>query len=563
MVLYGLRMLEEESKCNAPMVRFEMLKSVIARKVLLSDSPGAASGFPDVSEKAFLALLTSDIERINAYYTEEEKRGQDPRSLRRYAAVNYVGARKIAKKFDKNASLVGEPTCRKAVEALLAKQHFASALKDDDFAELDAANYWPPPRVEESLPVIEEEQPSYAVDFWSTYVAYGFVYSCRRALAVAKEPLSTSVSTATLSSLDSVLLGSYVTMQLVVARHGDLIRIKPQVLVGLAVLAAALATWATGVFTQNLPLMYAFWASNGIAQALVYPYVCVVIAAQVAASKRGRVMGAWNTCSATGGVVSAALSAAALKRRGFRGAFDAPALATFLCGLVVLAVLNRPRASIVKHQGSTSKKGDVPVWKMARVPIVCAAYSLVKPIRYLFLFWHNYYLTAQLSLSVEKAALVEAVETLGALLGGLAFGAASDRVPPFVLFAVCLAALSLALLAFRPVSTLSLYADVTIVALVSSLVGAVDNLASGLTAAALVELNERTKGNSASIASVVSFLSAAGTLGTLVHGRLLQRLVPTNNWAAVFGLVAAQAATAATLIAPMAFDDWKRKRKVD
>jgi len=610
------------------MVQFEKLKGVIARKVLLGDPAGLGASVTssltvgsgeEVSSAGFVRLVRGDVEAVNAYFVAEEariarleresERARRLRSLKRYAAVNYVGARKIAKKFDKNAAALGESTeCRRLVEELLSTQRFALALRGDEelFTELEASNYVPSaaqsprqPRAASSLGTINEslagiaeedddeagpEPSSFSPEFWATYATYGFVYSCRRALAVAKEPLEGALSTSFLSSLDSVLLVSYVSVQLVVANAGDAIRARcrAEALVPAAVLAAAAATFLTGLAAPGAPRLVATaWAANGAAQALVYPFVCVVLAKQIPPARRGRVMGAWNTCAATGGVISAALSAAALKRRGMRGAFEAPALATALCGLALVALFFRPAASppgaarngqaqetqkTRPRQASLDSSSRIAVWRMKRVPAVCAAYSLVKPIRYLFLFWHNYYLVAVLGRPLATAAAVEAVETLAALAGGLLLGLASDRCSPFVLFALCLPALALALLAFRPLSALSLPADVAIVALVAALVGAVDNLASGLTAANLVELNERDRGASASIASVVSFLSAAGTIGTILHSRLLAALVATHRWFAVFALAAAQAAVAAALLAPMLLEDLRahhRKRTRD
>lgn len=553
MVLWGFRVREEQARGGAelPMVQFDRLKGLIAQKVLLGDAAGLGESVVssmaltsdqsnhDVSQDKFKELLVSDIDAVNAHFISEdrrleslddEERQRQLRALKRYAAINYVGAKKIAKKFDKNAKALGETSyCRQFVEELLANKRFAMALQGDEelFTELEVMHYGP--SLKPTLPtngaihrvssltsineattapvltsITEEDtaeatsQPaepdaSLARSFWlafgATYITYGFVYSCRRALAVAKEPLAQSaLSTNLLSSLDSTLLVSYVSMQLVVARYGDELKriCPPELIVPFAVFAASSSTWATGMAAPHAPGLMAFcWACNGMSQALVYPYVCVVLTTKIEPSRRGRVMGAWNTCSATGGVLSAGVSAAALKLRGYRGAFEAPALLTAACGLMLLAVLDRrhraptPASRPQQSSSSSSPRSDraasIAVWRMARVPAICAAYSLVKPIRYLFLFWHNYYLVAVLGqfnlwpkftprprkfvspfagLSLDRAAVVEAVETVAALSGGLVFGYASDRCSPFLLFLVCLIALAASLAAFSPLSTL-------------------------------------------------------------------------------------------------------------
>lgn len=639
MVLWGFRVLEEECRGdeNVPMIQFEAMKGLMAKKVLVGDaaSIGASvrcsvpASTVDVSTAHFETLLRNDVDAVDAHYVSEEAaaasdekkvqdRGGGPdsssshrlRSLRRYAAINYVGARKIAKMFDKIAEALGEATtCRAFVERILNQTRFVEALRVDEkfFTELEASDSLPGLESESTQSRRESISPccgtfgeanaattsppeetevgwSFVIEFCATYITYGFVYSCRRALAVAKEPLASSLSTAFMGRLDAALLLSYVSMQLVVANFGDEIKsmCKPEILVPTAVLASSVATWATGItaLSESGALVAVFWACNGAAQALVYPYVCVLLTAQIEPNNRGRVMGAWNTCSATGGAISAAVSAAALKRRGYVGAFEGPALTTATCGVALAIILNRPASktttanmtestlrnerssssSMPKENLLSSSQGNrrVCVWRMARVPAISFAYSLVKPIRYLFLFWHNFYLVAVLQLSIESAALVEAVETLSALAGGLAFGYASDRCSPFILFAVCLVLLAISLAVFRPLSTFSFFSNVAVVAVTSSLVGAVDNLASGLTAANLVELNERECGASASIASVVSFLSASGTIGTILHGSIVSKLVANDYWYALFAIAAVQAGFAALLISPMVIEDVRK-----
>jgi len=552
----------------------------------------------DVSADAFVAYVREDLEAVSRYLEETVVggvRASRTSDSARYAAIQFVAARKIAKKFDKNATVLGEKaTARRRVDEILEKLPWVVALAHEEnvFRELGLAHYVPVfdenvlrldttddtalTRHTSSLSTttkkedLSDEYPgwSFYLDFTATYVAYGFVYACRRALAAAKEPLKASLSTASLSGLDTVLLVSYVFMQFFVAQYGDDLKrfASPSSIVTFAVFSAAAATFLTGLAAPNAFLMALPWALNGVAQALVYPYVCVLLSTQIPAKSRGRVMGSWNTCTATGGVLGAAISAIALKRRGYRGAFDAPAGATFLFGLVLFAVLGRntgaPPPSQKKKKTTTTDGHRVAVWQMARVPTVSCAYSLLKPIRYLFLFWHNYYLTAVLGYDVNSAALVEATETAFALVGGLAFGAATDRVSPFVLFFACLLGLALGLALFYPVSQLGLAPNLAIVAFVSALVGAVDNLASGLTAAALVDHNETYRGGAASIASVCSFLSACGTLGTIAHSRLLRTLVnAAEGWATIFGLVALQALGCALLVFPMAIDDLRRAKR--
>mmetsp|Transcript_7576 Transcript_7576/g.10521 ORF Transcript_7576/g.10521 Transcript_7576/m.10521 type:complete len:655 (-) Transcript_7576:128-2092(-) len=618
MVLFGQQVSAANTYCeNVPHVRYEELKSLIASKVLSADLESIGLSVTNsmtllprdvVSESAFVEIIKEDIMRVNEFYLAEEERVRNDESalrlLKRYAAVQYVGCKKIAKKFDKNAHALGEVSnASHAVEKFLQDLHFTRALQDEDiFLELDVAHYRPasggrevslssiPEKV--ALPTMEsiceeDEEPTgsgrsallkkksvrkkqstdnfrLALDFGSTYIAYGFVYSCRRALGVAKGAMSTtSLSPSNMSNLDGILLLSYVTMQFIVAKYGGILKrlVPPEQIIPIAVLCTAGATYATGRAAPNFIFMAIAWAINGVFQALVYPYVCVLLAKQMPASRRGRLMGVWNTCSATGGIISAALSAAALERRGYRGAFESAALVTSLCGTVLFAILSYTSGQNhdddkIQQENRTMK--HINVWEMQRVPIVCAAYSLIKPLRYTFLFWHNFYLTAVLQFGTREAALVECIETLFALIGGLLLGLAADVCSPWIIFSFCLFLLAASLLVFHPLAQLGLGPDIAIVAIVSALIGAVDNLASGFTGAFLVDWNEKQRGSSASIANVVSLLSASGTVGTIIHSRLLNLLVPRgNSWGLIFTIAALQALISALLIFPLAFADFK------
>lgn len=170
----------------------------------------------------------------------------------------------------------------------------------------------------------------------------------------------------------------------------------------------------------------------------------------------------------------------------------------------------------------------------------------------MFLWWGTYYQLHVLGLSLARAGLVETCGTVGGMFGGAAAGVLTDRFPIGLVFAPAALLLALALAAFPYVAAHSFGADVAVVTLAFALLGALDNLGSGLTGAVVVEEHKRQLGGAhASIASVVAFIAALGSVGTILQAQLVTHVMETaGGWRSIFWMTSGQAVLAALALLP-------------
>lgn len=548
--------------------------------------------------------------------------------LHEYVCVNYLAILKITKKYDKYVRAL-QP-CQPEVRAIVEKQAFYAAMRDGTFGRMEArlragasqdqssapaaadlsereverllgsmaTRYFPlptAPRIprkslrisaiaelpwDEALASVDDEDlrarrwALYA-NLGTTYVAYACVMTCRRALSVAKKPIEDAmgINAVALGAHDSAMLVAYLAMQLFMSRYADRLGVPPKSLIILAIVGSAISTAATG-WQSTASAMLPFWVANGLCQAALYPQICLVLNAWLEGKGKGRAMAIWNTAVPFGSALSAGVSAVALPRRGWRGAFEGPA-AVALTSAVLVAVFLTPRPpgappptpSLVAtasfssapptprfRDRSEARSRAPPVWNLCFVRPMALAYLVLKPIRYLFLFWGNYFQLSQLELQPLAAGVVELFGTMGGMAGGVVCGMLADRFYLGTVFVPISLFLAVFLVAFPIVSAWSFAWDVAIVTATSALIGALDNIGSGVTGAAIVDLNEQLAppgpGGHVSIASVVAFIAALGSVGTLIQGRVLAVVVEQRGWHAVFWLAALQAAFGALLLLP-------------
>lgn len=452
-----------------------------------------------------------------------------------------------------------------------------------------------------------------------TYFAYAAVMSCRRALSVAKNPLEEQrgVRASSLGALDTAMLLAYLAMQLLQSSStlmARLLPLPPKSLIIIAVAGSGLATAATAREPPSVSAMAPAWVLNGLLQASLYPQICLLLNdGWLEPQSRGRSMALWNTSVAFGAIISAAASAVAVPARGWKGAFEAPAVLALLGALAVaLGLTSRPpptaaaateeaaaaaaaemeaaseteaaavaaaetevaavaeveaaiaaarahsessplldAAPCFKLRGPSAERYAVPAWRMEMVPSIGLAHLLIKPIRFLFLWWGTYYQLHVLGLSLASAGLVESCGTVGGIAGGVAAGVLTDRLPIGAVFAPTALLLALTLAAFPHVAALSFGANIAVYTLAFALLGALDNLGSGLTGAVIIDQHEREHNgvSHASIASIVAFIAALGSVGTLVQAQLVTRLMEApGGWRAIFWMTSAQAVLAAVAL---------------
>ena len=287
--------------------------------------------------------------------------------------------------------------------------------------------------------------------FAVTWLAYVGFYLTRRSFSVAKlelaKPEVMGLSKADMSWMDGVNSSAYALGQFVWGMMGDKFGTRVVVLVGLSL--SVVVAILTGASNVALALAICL-AVQGLAQASGWAPLAKNMGEFFSRRERGRVMGWWCTNYAFGGFIGLVLAGQAVKWSGtWRYAFWVPAVALSLIGvLFALFQRNRPEdaglpaiesyhgepGTIVSAQASPAEERQGS-WKIVgevlqnrMVLLLAAVYFLVKPTRYLILFWSPVYINERLGTGTAESGLLGSMFDLAGPVGTLAGGYLSDRV---------------------------------------------------------------------------------------------------------------------------------------
>ncbi|HVU00259.1 MAG TPA: MFS transporter [Polyangiaceae bacterium] len=365
-----------------------------------------------------------------------------------------------------------------------------------------------------------------------SWIAYATYYVGRKGLSVAKKSLERelSVTRSDLAAIDTGYLVAYAAGQFVHGLGSD--RFGPRRLVGLGMLASALACAAFGAASSATPFFLAFTA-NGFAQATGWPGTTRAMADATTTEDRRRVMALWTTCYQFGGIF-ATVSSAYLLRFGWRSTFFVPAVALALVGALSFAFLPGAGAATDDRGRSAVDRDALGEARRAalRSPVLwCygACYFAIKLIRYSLLFWLPYYLSDSLGYAEGSAGYLSTAFEVGGVVGVVGAGLATDRVRSVsrpVLSAVMMGLLSLSLLLYTVVAPLGPAANALGLALVGALLFGPDSILSGAAA--------QDAGGPLAAGAATGLVNAVGSVGAVLQGALNAWLSRAFGWHAVF-----------------------------
>ena len=303
--------------------------------------------------------------------------------------------------------------------------------------------------------------------FGVTWLAYAGFYLTRKAFSVAKNELKKpevlGLTKAQMSGMDGAYSAAYALGQFFWGTLGDRYGTRRVVLFGMM---ASLVTAAFMGLTSTAFWMGVLFALQGVWQASGWAPLAKNMGEFFSQRERGSVMGFWYTNYALGGFVASIIAGYAAAWFGWRFAFLVPAgLLLLIWILFLLFQRNRPEdaglppieqyhgeseatlepGAPVEQEGTWKVVGDVlrnrMVWFLASV------YFLVKPTRYLLLFWSPVYISERLGTGTATSGVLSSMFDLAGPVGTLAGGIISDklfqskRMPVSVLALFCLAAL--------------------------------------------------------------------------------------------------------------------------
>jgi OPA family glycerol-3-phosphate transporter-like MFS transporter len=411
--------------------------------------------------------------------------------------------------------------------------------------------------------------------FAVTWLAYAGFYLTRKSFSIAKvelqKPDVLGLSTGSLAVIDGGYLIAYSLGQFCWGVLGDRFGTRAVVLTGMA--ASIAVAVAMGSVT-HISAFTALFMLQGVCQSSGWAPLTKNIGEFFPRSVRGRVMGLWCSNFAIGGMAAGVIAGLAAQGGGWRLAFFVPAAILAVVWLVFfLGQVNRPEdvglpsaAADVGEPEDVIIAGEAPAgepegsWRVVAevmaspmVLLLAAVYLLVKPLRYLLMFWAPVYLHERLGTSVAESGILGSLFDLAGPIGIFAGGWASDRLfharrVPVMVITLAAAAGALALLPLMPASRLAVGSMLFVIGL---LVYIPDSLVSG---AAAIDFGTR-KGAS----TAAGIINGSGSLGGVLGGTLPGVLSwwsgsESTPWNTLFEVMAGGLLVAAVLLAPQ----WSR-----
>lgn len=286
--------------------------------------------------------------------------------------------------------------------------------------------------------------------FGVTWLAYAGYYLTRKAFSVAKNELKKpevlGLSKAQMSWMDGSFSAAYAIGQFFWGTLGDKFGTRRVILFGVmaSVLTAALMGFSTTAWAMGV-----LFALQGLWQASGWPPLSKNLGEFFSHRERGTIMGFWCTNYALGGFIASVVAGYAASWWGWRFAFFVPAMLLLVIWfLFVLFQRNRPEdvglpsievyheeAEAVVPGSSGAARVQEGTWSVAAavfrnrmVWYLAAVYFLVKPTRYLLLFWSPVYISERLGTSTADSGLLSSMFDLAGPLGTLFGGLVSDKI---------------------------------------------------------------------------------------------------------------------------------------
>jgi MFS transporter, OPA family, glycerol-3-phosphate transporter len=299
-----------------------------------------------------------------------------------------------------------------------------------------------------------ERNPRYERWRWQifsiTWLAYAGFYLTRKAFSVAKNELKKpevmGLTTEQMSYIDGYYSAAYAIGQLFWGTVGD--RLGPRVVVLFGMLAS-IVTCALTAMSSGYLLIAVLLGLQGLWQASGWAPLAKNMGEFFSQRERGSIMGFWCTNYALGGFLASIVAGYAASWWGWRYGFLVPAMLLFAVWILFfLFQKNRPEdvglPSIEEYHGekpetisacNTSAQEPEGKWVVVlevfrnrMVWFLAAVYFLVKPTRYLLLFWSPVYIAERLGTDTAASGVLSSMFDLAGPIGTLAGGVISDKI---------------------------------------------------------------------------------------------------------------------------------------
>ncbi|KAA8535273.1 hypothetical protein F0562_030276 [Nyssa sinensis] len=374
-----------------------------------------------------------------------------------------------------------------------------------------------------------------------------------------------------LGELDLAFLSAYSVGMYFSGHIGDRIDIRLFLTIGML---------GSGVFTVVFGLGY--WLNVhvlgffvlvqimcGLFQSIGWPCVVSVVGNWFGKSKRGLIMGVWNSHTSVGNIIGSVVASSMLGF-GWGWSFVLPGIFIMVMAIVVfLFLLVNPEdvgielpgeevemsvegVSLVNSEkdeheeagpihsenvDSLAAIGFLEAWRLPGVAPFAFCLFFSKLVAYTFLYWLPFYIrhtaVAGVHLSNKTAGILSTVFDVGGVTGGILAGYISDMIGARAVTSFGFLLLSIpALIFYRIYGSVSMFSNIMLMFLSGLLVNGPYSL---ITTAVAADLGTQSmiKGNSRALATVTAIIDATGSVGGAL-GPLLAGYISTRGWNSVF-----------------------------
>lgn len=318
----------------------------------------------------------------------------------------------------------------------------------------------------------------------------------------------------------------------------------------------------------------------GVFQSIGWPCVVAIMGNWFGKSKRGLIMGVWNSHTSVGNIIGSIVASSVLGF-GWGWAFMLPAILILIVAVIVFLFLvvnpetiglelpeddeeegvemstegmslvnlqkleseedddNERLAESSSNGGSSSSAaiGFLEAWRLPGVAPFAFCLFFSKLVAYTFLYWLPFYIrhtaVAGVHLSHKTAGILSTVFDIGGVIGGILAGYISDLIEARAVTSIVFLTLSIpALIFYRLYGSISMFSNVFLMFLSGLLVNGPYAL---ITTAVAADLGTQSsiKGNSRALATVSAIIDGTGSVGAAL-GPLLAGYISTRGWNSVF-----------------------------
>ncbi|GMY35726.1 putative glycerol-3-phosphate transporter 5 [Fagus crenata] len=420
-----------------------------------------------------------------------------------------------------------------------------------------------------------------------TFFAYASFHASRKPPSIVKSVLgpkiqsnSSSIDTGwapfdgpqgthRLGELDLAFLSSYSIGMYFAGHFGDRIDLRLFLVFGMMGSGACTMIFGLG-YWLNVHLLGFFVGVQvvcGLFQSIGWPCVVAVVGNWFGKSKRGLIMGVWNSHTSVGNIIGSVVASGVLEF-GWGWSFVVPGLLVIVVGVLVFMFLvvspedlglecpgmevemnvevkvdservESEEAGLLGSESSDtlSAIGFLEAWRLPGVAPFAFCLFFSKLVAYTFLYWLPFYINhtavAGVHLSHKTAGILSTIFDIGGVFGGILAGYISDLIDARAVTSIGFLLLSIpALVFYRLYGGLSMFANIGLMFFSGLLVNGPYSL---ITTAVAADLGTQSliKGNSRALATVTAIIDGTGSVGAAL-GPLLAGYISSRGWNSVF-----------------------------